>query len=177
MFNRRSRTKFKVFQLAELVWERKHSSDIWKPAVILKQEGKMWYKIWLANGCVLMQHVDQLRGRCQDKQNPPEGGVKQGIVQWPMVKDSGVKTRAKESQEIQNGRKSAQVDTDDNDERGPFYGFPSTLEDEPSLSSLKPLNTPNIYSSKEQQERSLSDNPVVAQPTVEWCLERSHPAN
>ncbi|KAJ8895773.1 hypothetical protein PR048_001111 [Dryococelus australis] len=150
MFNRRLKTVLDR-SMAELVWERKHSSDIWKPAVILNQEGNMCYRIWLANSCVSIRHVDQLRGRCQDKQNPPEGGEKQGLEQWPMVKDSDVKTRAEESQEIQNGRKSTQ--------------------------ELETTEHTNIHSSKQLRERSSSDNAVVAQPTAEWCLGRSHPVH
>ncbi|KAJ8892949.1 hypothetical protein PR048_005530 [Dryococelus australis] len=149
--------KFREFLLAELVWEQKHSNDVWKPAVILNQEGKIYNKIWLANYCITMQHVDQLRGRCRDKQNPPEGGQKN---------PKRFKMEGKVPSWIQMMMKG-----------GHLMGFLIHWRIKHLLSSLKPPDTPNIHSNKEQQERSSSQNAVVAQLTVEWCLGRSHPVH
>ncbi|KAJ8885782.1 hypothetical protein PR048_011982 [Dryococelus australis] len=53
----------RIFQPDQPVWERKHS-DLWKPAVVVNQEGNMCYKV-LLEGDVSLRHGDELHKLCQ----------------------------------------------------------------------------------------------------------------
>ncbi|KAJ8897769.1 hypothetical protein PR048_003119 [Dryococelus australis] len=108
----------RIFQPDQPVWERKHSKDLWKPAVVVNQYGNMCYKVLLEGDVVALRHADQLRKWCQTNGKTLEEG---GQHTWTQVLTGNLLYPAPQ----QAGGKMPLVPAvmgEDNEE-DPLYGF------------------------------------------------------